>query len=74
MTINEIRAARLYLGGSMTMDQIADRCWLTPAQVLHAVALYLQARRAVEDPCAGYPWRSGRRPCVWPACFRKRGQ
>ena len=74
MTINEMRAVKLYFRGTMTIYQIADRCWLTSAQVLHAVAMYLQARRrAAAGPCIRCPWRSGDRPCVWPACFKKKG-
>lgn len=71
MTVNELRAVKLYFRGTMTIYQIADRCWLSPEEVLHAVAMFLREKRAAEDPCSNCCWRIGSRPCVWPSCFKK---
>lgn len=69
MTLNEIRAARQYLKGGGDLEQIRHQCNLSAQDVLHAVAVYLQQKRANDVSCTTCPWRSGDKPCVLPRCL-----
>ena len=66
MTLNEIRAARMYLKGEVNLEQIRHQCDLSAQDVLHAVAVYLKQKRGQDTECANCRWRSGDRPCVLP--------
>ena len=69
MTLNEIRAARMYLKGEASLEQIGHHCRLTAQDVLHAVSVYLRQKRGQDTECANCRWRSGDRPCVLPRCL-----
>ena len=66
MTVNEIRAARMYLFQQAEIKQIVSACSMTKQDVLHAIAQYSAEYRHIPSECDFCPWRSGDRPCVLP--------
>lgn len=66
MTTTETRAARMHLVQREGVEHIMAACHMTKQEVLHAIAQYSAECRCIPSECDSCPWRSGRRPCVWP--------
>ena len=61
----------MYLRQGIDVEHIMAACHMTKQEVLHAIAQYSAEYRHIPRECDFCPWRSGDRPCVWPACFKK---
>ena len=65
MTIDQIRAARLYLQGK-SLEQAGHTTRMSAQDVLHSVAAYLRSKREANPECATCGFHCTNRPCVLP--------